>query len=582
MGAAANGLIEEKALSKGHTLSFGDQPYFAELMRQVRDSGQIVLIVGAGASIDSGLSPWPQLLNAMADQIKDPDIKRVARADTSDQLRKAENIQTLVLQTTGESAKGILRTALLPDHLDPKPGDLSWSIARLVATNPGRFQILTTNFDSMLEVALAEQLDVPVVGVSLGDYLADPDHDNSSECRVIHLHGRVSKNDKPPALQPLVLTESEFLRHGPDVQRALRSAMRSAGAVVFVGVSLTDPNLVGSLWGIANGIAAGGTDPTAHGADGRATTELERERKIPKYVFSVVDAPGLDDCSFFIAARIARFKSMYLNEKLLAKPILLKSYSQLIQAFNEMGLCAAAPSNYVLRPKTGRSTRYGVRFTQALNDAYRAIGVTRGADLPNDGRDLSDKLNDVLAGRRGIIAEIERLLREEAGSAMPAGEHFGLFLWLRARAHDGLKAQYAVHRVGCSMYSHRLSWSFKRTDEVSFNSQYLAARCLFMGGIQLKNIDPPRMTSPEWRGIMARPLILHGYTSSVSPSAKSEDMYDRLTLGSVTLNSTFNAVDEKGVDGPMSALSTLDECGAIGQLGEFVNSAVLSRVLFPS
>ena len=568
--ASTSRLIELNALCKGHTLSFEHQPYFAELMRLVRGDGLITLVIGAGASIDSGLPTWPQLLGAMADLIKDDEIRAIAKADAADQLRKAATIQTLVLKSTGETRKGILRKALLPDDLNPTPGDLVASIARLVAVDLSRFRILTTNFDSILEEALGEQLDVPVQGVSLADFLSNPGRVNSTECHIVHLHGRVSKNDDPAPLLPLVLTESEFLRHGPEVKDAVRKAMLGASAVVFAGVSLTDPNLVGPLWDISNP-----KDPSA----------VPPEAAIPKYVLSVVDHPGgVDRVSFEVAARVARTKSLYLDDELKSRPILLKSYSQLVQAFNEMGLCAAVPSTYVLRPKTGKSTRYGARFTQALNQAYSGINASRKSNLPADASQVSDKLHGILYGRDGIVRLIERLLREKAGVASLDDERFGLFIWLRQRSAGGINAPYGVHLVGSSTYAHREEWSLERPDEISFNSDYMASRCLFMGGLQFTNVDLKRDRPPTWRGLMARPLILRGYTSDASASKKIDDMYDRLTLGSVTLNSTRCVLEDEisALAGkPMSALAVLKQHGAIQEISEAINTQVMSKVLFP-
>ena len=44
-----------------------------------------------------------------------------------------------------------------------------------------------------------------------------------------------------------MLTESDFLEHGARVQEIVTSAI-AAGTILFVGLSLTDPNIVGPLY----------------------------------------------------------------------------------------------------------------------------------------------------------------------------------------------------------------------------------------------------------------------------------------------------------------------------------------------
>jgi hypothetical protein len=344
--------------------------------------------------------------------------------------------------------------------------------------------------------------------------------------------------------------------------------MRDVSAVIFAGVSLTDPNVVGPLWEIA------------HSDD---VDVVAREKAVPKFVLNVISHPGGDEVTFEVAAKVARYKSLYLDEQLLARPILLKSYSQLVQAFNEMGLCAAEPANYVLRPRSGKSTRYGMRFSQALTHAYDSIGASRRTDLPKSAGPLSDNLHEILYRKRGIVNLIEQQLRDKAGVASLGDEKFGLFLWLRVRSRDGLNAPYKVHLVGSSTYAHREEWSLNRPDEISFNSDYMASRCLFVGGVQMQNLELRREHPPTWRGILARPLVLRGVTSTAAAGHTVDEMYDRLTLGSVTLNTTHHVVEEgeNGVPTPKSGLATLQENAALKDVLEALNDQVMSRILFP-
>jgi SIR2-like domain len=572
--ASTSRLISKGSLENGHALSFKHQPYFKQLMQTIRVKTRMTLVVGAGVSMDSGLPDWTQLLSAMADQITDPVIASIAKEDTSDQLRKAEYIQSLIMGMTAESPRSILRRALYPDDSDAKPGELAEAIARLIAVDPSRFQLLTTNFDNMLEQALERHLEMPVISVGLNDY-EEGSADGQSSFPVVHLHGMVTRNDKPKPLDPVIVTESEFLRDGYRVKTALLNAMRTSSSVVFVGVSLTDPNLVGPLW------------ETSHPHDsGVKQTDLE----VPKYVFSVVSKPTKTHVDFPVAARIMRYRSEY-NERLGARPILLKSYSQLVQAFSEMGLCAVEPANYVQNPSHGQSTRYGARFSRAITQAYQSIGTARGNELPKDGATLSENLHKALYGRKGLVPLIEKELRDEAHIESLGDEKFALFLWLRRRATGKVTAPYGVVLIGSSAYVHREEWSFKRPDAISYNSEWMASRCLFMGGLQITNgasiLDGvPRSSGkqpPIWNGILARPLILRGFSSPVSTNQDLDGMYDRLVIGSVTLNSTYCMVDDdtKDPNTNLSALSTLKASDRLNEVSEKLNAVVLDQILYP-
>ena len=569
-------LISNKSLENGHSLSFKNQPYFEQLMRATRAGKRMTLVVGAGVSMDSGLPSWPQLLSAMADQIKDPIIARIANDDSSDQLRKAEYIQSLIMGMTSESPRGMLRRALYPDDSDPKPGELAEAIARLIAVDPSRFQLLTTNFDNMLEQALKGHLTISVNSVALDNY--EGESGDGKSFSVVHLHGMVTRNDKPKPLDPVVLTESEFLRNGDRVKSVLRRAMKSSASVVFVGVSLTDPNLVGPLWEIFHS-----QDPEVK----------DTEQSVAKYVFSVVSSPtNTFHVEFPVAAKIMRYRAQY-NEQFGARPILLKSYSQLVQAFSEMGLCAVEPANYVLTPKHGQSIRYGARLNRAITQAYKAIGAARGQELPRDtanGSALSEALHKALYGGNGLVSLIEKVLREEARIESLGDEKFALFLWLRRRARGKVSAPYGVMLTGSSAYVHREEWSFKRPDEISYNSEWMASRCLFMGGLQITNgtntTDGIPGSSgkqpPTWNGILARPLILRGFSSPVSSNRDLDGMYDRLVIGSVTLNSTYCMVDDntKNPDVKLSALAALKASDRLNEVSEKLNAVVLEQVLY--
>jgi hypothetical protein len=133
-----------------------------------KNHGPVALVLGAGVSMDAGLVSWSQLLDKMSDQIPDTEISAMAKADGSAPMRKAEYIRELVINGTLKGSLEIVRDALF-QGAEKAPGQLADSIARLVATSPDRFQVLTTNFDEIIEKALQTHLPeraIQPVGIS--------------------------------------------------------------------------------------------------------------------------------------------------------------------------------------------------------------------------------------------------------------------------------------------------------------------------------------------------------------------------------------------------------------------------------
>lgn len=586
--APVPGLISADELASGHALSTENQPYLKRLLRIVRDeTKQITLVLGAGVSIDSGLPNWTGLLKFMLEQIRDDEMRRLATADTStDPARKAEYIQRLATWKSNRSTLEIVRDGLYPDAVDPQPGALANALARFVGTEPERFTVLTTNFDRIFEAALeanarvrhGHQSKTAVRAVSLG--LNDATSGEMSlgcdelTFRVTHLHGMVQRNNDRH-LEPVILTESEFLREGPRVRSIISERLR-VSTVIFVGLSLTDPNLVGPLWDLAH----------------EGSSSVAREH----FVLTVVPDIHLDDeddqsqdatavaRQFHDVCRYELEKASYLDTNLRLRPVFLKSFSQLIQLANDMGLASAEPSLYSRRPPKGtKSIRYGTRLNKALADVYKQVGCGPRDEVPlGEAADvLSRRLRDALSAPDGPMPALKELRTRLArqGKAIPGlgEEHLGLGLWLRVRGKQGQPAPYTIRLMGTSVGTPHDAWSFDHQVEVNGRSDLIAAKCLYRGRTEVGGVKPTDKSS-LWKGILATPLTIYGAGVGVSVSGSVSDMLDRVTVGVATLNTTAN-VDEHKL--PRSLISWADEVGELAAIAEAVSDVVTAIITSP-
>lgn len=557
-------MITTADLVDGHTLSFTQQPNLRELFRRLTDTDKpTTFVVGAGVSMNAGLPSWTQLLNAMTKYIPDPRFQRMAASDPADPMRKAEYIRQLVLARTKMSSVEVVRDSLFKESADVPPGDLAVAIAKVIASNPRRFRVFTTNFDGVMEAAIRGYVGEDRVDAVGLDEVERGVLDTALDVvKVVHLHGKIEANDQT-SIEPIILTESEFLREGPRVRRIISDEMKRAD-VIFVGVSLTDPNLVGPLWDLSEFPAA----KTATARFALVVPGLE---------------PGSEDQDESYEYSLE--KAHYL-EQLSTSPIFLKSYSQLIQAVSDMSLAVVEPARYRARvPATTSSTRYGKRFSVTLDRAYEQIGCSTRNDLPDRvaGDNVSELLHNALHSTAGPVAylrKVRRKLQRRKIQLAPVGdEHFALFLWLRVRGHGGGPAPYAIHLIGSSAYSHRARWSLDRHDRIGPSSNTVAATAVYRGSSQATNLVPTTGTH-IWRGVVAVPLDVYKSVSDACLPGSQEPL-DRLTVGAVTLNSTHYILGETtAAADDLSVIHRIASTDDMFELTSRMQSAAAS-ILFP-
>lgn len=538
------------------SISFAAQPNLKLLFETLADPDDerpITIICGAGVSRSAELPDWRQLIDRMCDFVEPPELGQVLRGDPVDLMRKADYI--LRVATTSRTAGEVIRDALYRGLTgQAKPGPLADSVARLTKNFPGRVRLITTNFDNQLELAL-ERYFRPHSSIRSFGLQQFDDWDKHSKRRtapsVLHVHGMVVPGLDP--ISPLVLSESFFLKYGPLVRDIISDALRTSH-VLFVGVSMADPNLISPL------------------------SEVQKERDTFNTKAFLLVVPDLVDGVEDQHVRDHADRSAaYLSDAFGLHPVVLKAYSEVPQVLYDIVLASRDPGTYFSNDR-GSSLRYGHRLTRALASAYKQVGAPAGEDCISGSQQaaLSDVLYRELYRRGGqkragpgtllkgwLKKDIHSDWLEDHGlnHKFMEQEEFALFLWLRSRsrrpnAHE--TPPFSIRLLGTSAYTHRESWSLRRELPIRSGISFVSDAAYF-GSSHFRALDDAR-EFPLWRAVVTCPIRWEGEGSG-------EEVFG---VGVITLNTNRSiagledirrcAQDERDVEKIMnpSVISFLD------------------------
>jgi NAD-dependent SIR2 family protein deacetylase len=225
----------------------GDESTIAALDRIAEHEGPITLIVGAGASMEAGLPSWPELIGRLLNTVAEEQFEPAVRQDWIEVIREESltAAAAVVHALTGDDETFVerVREALYGDNPTTvyQPQALAQQVAWMKRELGGAVKIATGNYDGLIEAALDAE------GLTVHSYIQGREEPAGSAA-VYHLHGRLIPSY--PRTGRIVLGDADYAR--VQQERSWQDTfMRDAldrTLCVFVGASLTDPNLIRWLY----------------------------------------------------------------------------------------------------------------------------------------------------------------------------------------------------------------------------------------------------------------------------------------------------------------------------------------------
>lgn len=214
------------------------------VIRRLANSEHLAVVVGAGASIPAELPGWEELVHRLLLKRRTRRDREVAELLTSTQGYLLAAEAAFPYRTSPAMRKKKVARALYGK--DPRgsfiPSQLHQAVACLAARRQSSgLQIFTTNYDNLLEQALTDE------GLRCRARYAARNTAASGTIPVHHIHGYLGPESES---DDIVVGQSDYARvtdaHS-DWPAEEISAVAGRGPVVFVGASLTDPNLLRML-----------------------------------------------------------------------------------------------------------------------------------------------------------------------------------------------------------------------------------------------------------------------------------------------------------------------------------------------
>ncbi|MEC5407572.1 SIR2 family protein [Paraburkholderia sp. MPAMCS5] len=216
------------------------------LARSIVDN-QLVLVLGAGASMGCGLPSWGDLVQNAHE------LARVPRAAKVDDNAAIEALAHTMQDTPGRFLQ-VIKDALYSTR-EPVTGALKPFVEQsalrselleaictvvMLSCRRGHGTLVTFNFDDLAETYLMRR------GIFAYPYSNQPDWFHNEDVSVLHPHGFLSRRPMFPSSESIALTALDFDNIIGDVTNPwhvrLLSLFQSA-IPLFVGLSGTDKNL---------------------------------------------------------------------------------------------------------------------------------------------------------------------------------------------------------------------------------------------------------------------------------------------------------------------------------------------------
>jgi hypothetical protein len=457
-----------------------NQPFFSkaeckEAIHQLASAKRLALVIGAGSSAHAGLPSWSKLIRKLVKT--QLEANQIADTNTCDQLagRIVSNwnlVQAATFarglladpQDQGQLAKAIARALYEGSPAQIQPGAFARHVAQLASVH-GNCLVLTTNYDSTLQAALAAENNKSLndVHVVVDDTTPSPDDE-----AVYHLHGHIDRNGNHRG--DIILDEKDYALNGTSSwQGALLEEVLTDPETVclFAGMGLSDPNIVRFLHYAAT--------TASHGHYG---IFVESDRPSLHILNNTEVTSGqLDDI-------LAYGETQRLQEMGVTK-IAPDYYGQVPQFLHEVALHRAWTQDNLSPHYAEAPYRYGKRLMGWHND-LREGDWGESTTL----QEITGRMQRELAGARDRIAE-----------HIPCGpgEHLAMHLWVRNPEKDKRLLELVGHSE--SIWVNERSQS---KSSITSDPSQLAVEA-FRAGVLTRR---PSNSSSRWRYGLAYPIRL--------------------------------------------------------------------------
>lgn len=260
-----------------------------EALREAYGAGRCAVLVGAGASKGAGLPLWGELLNKMIDSAV---AHRVITPDREAEYRNlATRTDKFLMVASGlkDDLRSHFDQFIEQTFIAPKPQPTPLHEA-LVALDKLQF-VLTTNYDTLLERSFRKRND-DVSVCSFTDAGEVQRRLSRREFFILKAHGDATKLGNQ-----IVLTDVDYrnLLFGQRAYQSLLAAMFTMFTFIFVGASMTDPEISLLLSYIADSFSpnAGPTHYALMAAED--VTQVERDRWFKDFKIQLITVSKQDN-----------------------------------------------------------------------------------------------------------------------------------------------------------------------------------------------------------------------------------------------------------------------------------------------
>ncbi len=228
-----------------------DPTRIPDKLKQAYREKRCAVLVGAGASASTGLPLWNQLLELMIVEAERHLVISDAKAKEYRHLVSNPAKFLLVASGLKEDLKVYFDEFIENTFIRPRPAPTALHQA-LVALDRMQF-ILTTNYDTIIERAYRSK-DPDVSVCTFGDAGEVQRRLSKREFFILKAHGDAAKVGNG-----IILTDVDYrnILFRQRAYQSLLSAMFTMFTIVFVGVSMTDPEITLLLNYIADSFAPG-------------------------------------------------------------------------------------------------------------------------------------------------------------------------------------------------------------------------------------------------------------------------------------------------------------------------------------